>query len=166
MQSSLKRFFSRWNLDNINVVRRVIVSVVGATFLLIGIALLLLPGPAFVVIPVGLAILATEYAWARRWLRKVRRIASAVVSGRERTSIRDLASSGHSEHEKDAPKRAEYQAHPQNERFFVRAEIAVLRAQGSGLPMTSRLRDCVSPFRVRVPAHVREGLLLPPCDKV
>jgi tellurite resistance protein TerC len=39
-----------------------IVSVVGVTVLLIGIALLVLPGPALVVIPVGLAILATEYA--------------------------------------------------------------------------------------------------------
>jgi uncharacterized protein (TIGR02611 family) len=72
MRSPIKRLFSRWKLDNIKVVRRVIVSVVGATVVLIGIALLVLPGPAFVVIPVGLAILATEYAWARRWLRKVR----------------------------------------------------------------------------------------------
>jgi len=31
-----------------------------------------LPGPAFLVIPSGLAILAMEYAWARRWLRKAR----------------------------------------------------------------------------------------------
>jgi Putative transmembrane protein (PGPGW) len=69
------------------------VSVVGATVLLIGIALLVLPGPAFVVIPVGLAILATEYAWARRWLRKVRQIASDVVSGRAGTSIGDPVSS-------------------------------------------------------------------------
>ena len=90
-----KCLFTRWHLDNIKVVRRVIASVVGATVLLIGIALLVLPGPAFVVIPVGLAILATEYTWARRWLRKVRRIASDIVSGRERTSIRDLVSSSH-----------------------------------------------------------------------
>ena len=96
MRSSIKRLFSRWHLDNIKVVRRVIVSVVGITVLLIGIALLVLPGPAFVVIPVGLAILATEYAWARRWLRKVRRMASDVVSGRKRTSIRDLVSSSSS----------------------------------------------------------------------
>jgi tellurite resistance protein TerC len=95
MRSSIKRFFGRWKLDNIKVVRRVIVSVVGATVVLIGIALLVLPGPAFVVIPVGLAILATEYAWARRWLRKGRRIASDVISGRERTSIRDPMSSSH-----------------------------------------------------------------------
>jgi tellurite resistance protein TerC len=108
MRSSIKRLFSRWPLDNIKVVRRVIVSVVGATVVLIGIALLVLPGPAFVVIPVGLAILATEYAWARRWLRKVRRIASDVVSARERTSICDLVSSSdRSEHEKRAADRTE-----------------------------------------------------------
>jgi len=112
MRFSIKRLFNHWHVDDIKVVRRVIVSVVGATVVLIGIALLVLPGPAFVVIPVGLAILGTEYAWARRWLRKVRRIASDVVSGRKRTSIRDLVSSTHSgEHEKRATNRAEHQAH-------------------------------------------------------
>lgn len=79
----MKRLFSGLHVENIKFVRRVIVSVVGATVLLIGIALLVLPGPAFIVIPVGLAILATEYAWARRWLKKARRIASNVVSGRD-----------------------------------------------------------------------------------
>ena len=66
----IKRVLSLWNVENIKVVRRIIVSVVGATVLLIGIALLVLPGPAFIVIPIGLAILATEYAWARHWLEK------------------------------------------------------------------------------------------------
>jgi hypothetical protein len=78
----IKRVRSLWNVENIKIVRRIIVSVVGATVLLIGIALLVLPGPAFIVIPIGLAILATEYAWARHWLKKVRQIASGVVSGR------------------------------------------------------------------------------------
>ena len=77
-----ERIRSLWNLENIKVVRRIIVSVVGATVLLIGIALLVLPGPAFIVIPIGLAILATEYAWARHWLKRAREIASGVVSGR------------------------------------------------------------------------------------
>jgi hypothetical protein len=49
----MKRLFSVWNLENVKIVKRVIVSVVGVTVLLIGIALLVLPGPAFVVIPVG-----------------------------------------------------------------------------------------------------------------
>jgi tellurite resistance protein TerC len=87
----MKRLSSIWNVENIKVVRRVIVSVIGATVLLIGIALLVLPGPAFIVIPIGLAILATEYAWARRWLKKVRRMASNVVSSRsgERPILED-----------------------------------------------------------------------------
>jgi tellurite resistance protein TerC len=80
-----KRLANIWSTENIKIVRRVIVSVVGATVLLIGIALLVLPGPAFVVIPVGLAILATEYAWARRWLKKARQMASNVVSSRNKT---------------------------------------------------------------------------------
>jgi uncharacterized protein (TIGR02611 family) len=80
----MKRLSSVWNIENIKILKRVIVSVVGATVLLIGVALLVLPGPAFIVIPVGLAILATEYAWARRWLKKARRVASGVVSNRER----------------------------------------------------------------------------------
>ena len=53
-------------------VRRVIIGVIGGTILLIGIVMIVLPGPAIVVIPLGLAILATEYIWARRWLKKVR----------------------------------------------------------------------------------------------
>jgi uncharacterized protein (TIGR02611 family) len=78
----MKRLRNLWNLENIKIVRRIIVSVVGVTVLLIGIALLVLPGPAFIVIPIGLAILATEYAWARHWLRKVRQLANGVISGR------------------------------------------------------------------------------------
>src|SRR5436309_2332626 len=66
----MKRLFFALHVENVKVAKRVIVSVVGATVLLIGVALLVLPGPAFIVIPVGLAILATEYAWARRWLKK------------------------------------------------------------------------------------------------
>jgi tellurite resistance protein TerC len=48
------------------------VAIVGGTVLAIGVALIVLPGPAFVVIPLGLAILSAEFAWARHWLRKVK----------------------------------------------------------------------------------------------
>ena len=54
--------------------QRIVVIVVGETVLAIGAALIVLPGPAFIVIPLGLAILAVEFAWARRWLRKVREL--------------------------------------------------------------------------------------------
>lgn len=53
-------------------VRRLIVAVVGSTILAIGVAMILLPGPATVVIPVGLGILAIEFAWARRMLERLR----------------------------------------------------------------------------------------------
>lgn len=52
--------------------RRVVVAVIGFTVLVVGVCLLVLPGPAFIVIPTGLAILATEFVWARRWLRKAK----------------------------------------------------------------------------------------------
>ena len=58
---------------------RIVVLVVGSTVLLIGVALLVMPGPAFVVIPIGLAILATEFAWARRWLHRAKEAAEKGV---------------------------------------------------------------------------------------
>ena len=54
--------------------RRVVIGVVGLTAVLVGIALLVLPGPAFLVIPIGLGILAIEFEWARRLLRRARRL--------------------------------------------------------------------------------------------
>jgi tellurite resistance protein TerC len=53
-------------------VRRILSGIVGGVLLLIGIALLFLPGPAFVIIPLGLAVLAMEFAWARRYWGKIR----------------------------------------------------------------------------------------------
>jgi tellurite resistance protein TerC len=60
--------------------RRIVVSVIGGSVVLIGIAMIVLPGPAIVVIPVGLGILGLEFAWARHWLRKLRATASEVVN--------------------------------------------------------------------------------------
>lgn len=52
--------------------RRIVVGVVGATVLLIGVVMLVTPGPALIVIPVGLAILSIEFTWARAWLKRLR----------------------------------------------------------------------------------------------
>jgi tellurite resistance protein TerC len=52
--------------------RKVIVAALGASVLLVGAAMTVLPGPAILVIPAGLAILATEFAWARRLLRRIK----------------------------------------------------------------------------------------------
>ena len=62
--------------------RKLIVAVIGATIVLIGIAMVVLPGPAFIVIPLGLGILATEFAWARRAIRRAR-VMIAKARGRE-----------------------------------------------------------------------------------
>lgn len=40
--------------------------------LIIGVAMVVLPGPAFVVIPIGIGILATEFAWANSLFKKVK----------------------------------------------------------------------------------------------
>lgn len=52
--------------------RKIGVALLGGTVLLIGLALIVLPGPAILVIPFGLTILALEFEWAREWLRKFR----------------------------------------------------------------------------------------------
>ncbi len=59
-------------------VRQIIISVIGGTMLLLGLFMVIpfVPGPGFLLIPIGLAILALEFAWATRWLLKIRRAAA------------------------------------------------------------------------------------------
>ncbi|HEY5655408.1 MAG TPA: PGPGW domain-containing protein [Woeseiaceae bacterium] len=56
--------------------RRIVIAVIGSTILLVGILMLAAPGPAIVVIPIGLAVLGLEFAWARRWLGTLRQTLS------------------------------------------------------------------------------------------
>ncbi len=65
------RFIWRW-------LRRLVIAVAGGVVLFIGIAMIVLPGPAFIVIPLGLGILALEFELARRWLKRARSHADAV----------------------------------------------------------------------------------------
>jgi len=53
-------------------VKRLMIAVIGFTVLAIGLALIVLPGPAILVIPAGLAILSIEFAWAGNLLRRVK----------------------------------------------------------------------------------------------
>lgn len=53
--------------------KRTAVTIVGFAVLLIGVALIPLPGPGWLIVFGGLAILATEYVWAQRLLRYSRR---------------------------------------------------------------------------------------------
>ncbi len=52
--------------------KRIVVAVLGATLALAGIALLVLPGPGFVLVAAGLAVLATQFDWARRPLESAK----------------------------------------------------------------------------------------------
>ena len=54
------------------IARRIAVAVIGGTIVLAGAVMLVTPGPALLVIPLGLAILALEFAWARRWLNRLK----------------------------------------------------------------------------------------------
>jgi tellurite resistance protein TerC len=58
--------------------RRIVVAIIGGTVVLVGVAMIALPGPAVVVIPMGLAILGIEFAFARRWLRTLRERSKAL----------------------------------------------------------------------------------------
>ena len=59
-----------YRLPITDTARRIVILTIGALVLFIGVALIFLPGPAIVVIPAGLAILATEFQWARNLLNK------------------------------------------------------------------------------------------------
>ncbi|MFH0340799.1 MAG: PGPGW domain-containing protein [Chromatiales bacterium] len=65
----------------LKLARRVAICVIGTTVLLLGVVMLVLPGPAVLVIPAGLTILAVEFAWARKWLRIVRAKTHEALSG-------------------------------------------------------------------------------------
>jgi uncharacterized protein (TIGR02611 family) len=56
--------------------RRLVIGIIGGTIVLFGIALIFLPGPGSVVIPIGLVVLASEFAWARWLLRRGKKVVS------------------------------------------------------------------------------------------
>ncbi len=59
-------------LKTLKQTKRLIIIVIGFTVLLIGVAMIVLPGPAIIVIPLGLGVLATELLWARTLLNKLK----------------------------------------------------------------------------------------------
>ena len=74
------------------------IALIGGTVVVAGAVMLVTPGPGLIVIPAGLAILAIEFAWARRWLQKVReRISATTANARARR--RQAADSGKKERE-------------------------------------------------------------------
>ena len=72
--------------------QRIAVTIAGFAVLLAGVALLVLPGPGWLLIFVGLGILSTEYMWARRLLdtakRKAEQAKSAVLDRKANRAAR------------------------------------------------------------------------------
>ncbi|MEY2531003.1 MAG: hypothetical protein QOI96_1088 [Verrucomicrobiota bacterium] len=68
----------RTGLGRGSPVRKILIALIGTTVLLIGVALIVLPGPAFIVIPLGLGILATEFIWARRVIERGRALINKI----------------------------------------------------------------------------------------
>jgi tellurite resistance protein TerC len=76
---------------NLKLARRAAICIIGTSVLLVGVVMLVLPGPALLVIPAGLAILAMEFPLARKWLHVARAKAHETLSrsyrrGRNRKS--------------------------------------------------------------------------------
>jgi hypothetical protein len=66
--------------------KKFFVALIGGTVLLVGIALLVLPGPGLPIVAAGLAILATEFLWARRAMRKAK---GTVAKARRKFGLKD-----------------------------------------------------------------------------
>ena len=84
----------------LRLLRRILIFMVGTGVLMVGVVMIVAPGPAFLVIPLGLAILATEFLWARRLLQLVKeRLKRAQVSGGSEPAEPHAQCSSTAEHE-------------------------------------------------------------------
>ena len=66
--------------------KRFFIALIGGTVLLVGLALLVLPGPGLPVVAAGLAILATEFFWARRAMRRAKGV---VAKARRKSGLKE-----------------------------------------------------------------------------
>ena len=73
-------------------VQKVVVGIVGGVFLIAGVVMIVMPGPAFVFIPLGLLVLASEFKWAERWAQKAE---DALHKGKEKWRARRRRRAAH-----------------------------------------------------------------------
>ena len=60
-------------------IRKLVIFLIGTSIVLTGCVLFFTPGPAIIVIPVGLAVLATEFIWAKKLLKKFKETTSSIT---------------------------------------------------------------------------------------
>lgn len=73
-----ERTLGRWFQQ---AAKRTVVTVLGVAVLIVGVALLVLPGPGWAVIFAGLALLATEYDWAHRLYTRAKARSKKIYDG-------------------------------------------------------------------------------------
>lgn len=72
MNRWLQKWIVRFGLESRPRLRRFLIGAIGMSVVLIGLVMIVLPGPAIIILPLGFAILASEFAWARRVWRRGR----------------------------------------------------------------------------------------------
>jgi tellurite resistance protein TerC len=78
-----RRIKQTWTLTY-RTARRIVIAVIGTTVVLLGVAMLVLPGPGLLTIVGGLAILGLEFAFARRWLERIKTTTRKTVNEAKR----------------------------------------------------------------------------------
>ena len=73
------------------LVKRFAATLVGGVLLVLGAAMMVLPGPGILVIVAGLAVLATEYVWARKMLKTAQAQAEKVQEAAVASPLRTAA---------------------------------------------------------------------------
>ncbi|MHA2100751.1 MAG: PGPGW domain-containing protein [Candidatus Kariarchaeaceae archaeon] len=68
---AIKTKAKKYSKRTVKELRRFAILIMGLTIMLIGVLLLVLPGPGVVTIIFGLTLLASEFYWAKNWLKKV-----------------------------------------------------------------------------------------------
>ena len=68
-------------MKTLNLVRRLLVAVLGVLIILVGVVLLFIPGPGTVVIIAGLAVLGSEFERPRIWVQSLRARVRRAMNG-------------------------------------------------------------------------------------
>ena len=75
--------------------QKAVILLLGSSVLIIGIGILVLPGPVFIMIPLAVLILVMEIVWAGRWLRRIR---DEIAGDRQGTANVSLDNDGRASH--------------------------------------------------------------------
>lgn len=76
-------------IKTIKQLKKIMIAITGTTILVIGIAMIFLPGPSIIVIPVGLSVLATEFIWADKILKKFKSGLNYILNRRKSDGMKN-----------------------------------------------------------------------------